>query len=259
LIAILLAVGVLTGPSITVTSFGKSSQNASIHDNKNVIIHPASVSFNGKNVIIHPTYITSKASSSSSCHCPKPSNITRTTTVMQQNITNIKGPVKIAFINSYWTYNTAQDQFVAGTTSARTSAANISPVIKQEVGPAEGPSLLAVVLINKGFSAITGITSSLELPQGFEPLITPKSSSIPGAQSQTALSSYDGVVDPGRAFTLYFGVNVLGNAQVGKQFTAVCNKVLFKPGLLISKSNIPYESFYIYILITNLKYRSKLV
>ena len=75
-----------------------------------------------------------------------------------------------------------------------------------------------MVLINEGFSAITGITSSLELPQGFEPLITPKSSSIPGSDSQTALSSYDGVVEPGRAFTLYFGVKVLGNAQVDKQY-----------------------------------------
>jgi hypothetical protein len=120
-IVILLEVGVLTGPSLAMTSFGKSSQNVSIHDNnnnKNAIIHPASVTFNGKSVIIHPAYITSEASSSSSCHCPKPSNITRTT--VAQNITNIKGPVKVAFVNSYWTYNTAQDQFVAGTTSART-------------------------------------------------------------------------------------------------------------------------------------------
>ncbi|MDQ6865826.1 MAG: hypothetical protein M3044_18610, partial [Thermoproteota archaeon] len=52
----------------------------------------------------------------------------------------------------------------------------------------------------------------------FAPLITPKSSSIPGSTSQTALSSYDGVVEPGRAFTIYFGVKVLGNAQVDNQY-----------------------------------------
>jgi len=153
----------------------------------------------------------------------KPSNATKTSmsnVLIVKNITNIKGPVKVNFVNSYWTYNTAQDQFVAGTTSARTQGESILPVIKQEVGPGEGPSLLAVVLINEGFSSITGITSSLDLPSGFEPLITPKSSSIPGSQSQTALSSYDGVVEPGRAFTLYFGVKVLGNAQVDKQYTA---------------------------------------
>jgi hypothetical protein len=153
----------------------------------------------------------------------KPSNVTKantTTVIIVKNITNIRGPVKVNFVNSYWTFNTAQDQFVAGTTSARTQGESILPVIKQEVGPGEGPSLLAVVLINEGFSSITGITSSLDLPTGFEPLLTPKSSSIPGSQSQTALSSYDGVVEPGRAFTLYFGVKVLGNAQVGKQYTA---------------------------------------
>jgi hypothetical protein len=173
-----------------------------------------------------------KSTSSDNCLCPKESNSTRTTNVTKtnwtkanatsiiivKNISNIRGPVKVNFVNSYWTFNTAQDQFVAGTTSARTSGQSILPVIKQEVGPGEGPSILAVVLINEGFSAITGITSSLQLPPGFEPLITPQRSSIPGSNSQTALSSYDGVVEPGGAFTLYFGVKVLGNAQVDKQY-----------------------------------------
>jgi hypothetical protein len=77
-----------------------------------------------------------------------------------------------------------------------------------------------VTLVNQGFSAITGVTSSLELPQGFEPLVTPCCSSIPGSNPQTALSSYDGVVEPGDSFTLYFGVKVLGNAQVGKQYNS---------------------------------------
>ena len=116
--------------------------------------------------------------SSNNCTCPKPSNSTKpanvTTIRIVQNFTNIKGPVKVNFVNSYWTFNTAQDQFVAGTTSARTSGENILPVIKQEVGPSEGASILAVVLINEGFSAITGITSSLQLPQGFEPHYSPK-------------------------------------------------------------------------------------
>ena len=95
-----------------------------------------------------------------------------TTIRIVQNFSNIKGPVKVNFVNSYWTFNTAQDQFVAGTTSARTSGESILPVIKQEVGPGEGPSILAVLLINEGFSSITGITSShkdlnlLLLPKG---------------------------------------------------------------------------------------------
>jgi len=171
-------------------------------------------SVHNNNVVIDPSNST------------KPANVTKanvtkvnvTTIRIVQNFSNIKGPVHVNFVNSYWTFNTAQDQFVAGTTSARTSGESILPVIKQEVGPGEGPSILAVVLINEGFSAITGITSSLQLPPGFAPLITPKSSSIPGSDSQTALSSYDGVVEPGRAFTLYFGVKVLGNAQVASQY-----------------------------------------
>ena len=164
---------------------------------------------------------------------------------VQKIITNIRGPVHINFVNSYWTSNTAQDQFVANTQSGLEHLLNsitgsgsltnefitgspsgpssniaLQPVIKQEVAPGDGPSLLAVTLVNEGFSAITGITSSLELPQGFEPLITPCCSSIPGSNPQTALSSYDGVVEPGDSFTLYFGVKVLGNAQVGKQYNS---------------------------------------
>jgi hypothetical protein len=160
---------------------------------------------------------------------------------VQKLITNIAGPVHINFVNSYWTSNTAQDQFVAATQSGLEHLLNsnlglnqfltgsesgpssniaLQPVIKQEVAPGEGPSLLAVTLVNEGFSAITGITASLELPQGFQPLITPCCSSIPGANPQTALSSYDGVAEPGDAFTIYFNVKVLGNAQVGKQYNS---------------------------------------
>ena len=77
-----------------------------------------------------------------------------------------------------------------------------------------------MTLVNEGFSAITGITSSLDLPQGFEPLITTCCSNISRSNLKTALSSYDGVVEPGGSFTLYFGVKVLGNAHVGKQYNS---------------------------------------
>jgi hypothetical protein len=164
---------------------------------------------------------------------------------VQKLITNVRGPVQIGFVNSYWTSNTAQNQFVAGTQSGGERLLNsiagsgsltnefvtgspsgpasdiaLQPVVKQEVAPGEGPSLLAVTLVNQGFSAITGVTSSLELPQGFESLITPCCSSISGSNPQTALSSFDGVVEPGDSFTLYFGVKVLGNAQIGKQYNS---------------------------------------
>ena len=133
-------------------------------------------------------------------------------------IQNIEGPVKISFVNSYWTDNIAPEAVVAGSTSARTTASDLGPVVKQEVGPGEGPSTLAIVLTNRGFSNISGITGSLKLPPEFEPLITPRRSNIPGAHSQTALSSYDGVVSAGQTFTLYFAVDVLKDAQVGKQY-----------------------------------------
>ena len=231
-IVVLLASSTLTGSSLAKVSLSPfeqeqqqalkiwsyslpvDSQKQALHDT-----HFSRASAHDNNIVIDPPNSTSQANVTKA-NVTK-ANVTKanvTTIRIVQNFTNIKGPVHVNFVNSYWTFNTAQDQFVAGTTSARTPGENILPVIKQEVGPGEGPSILAVVLINEGFSAITGITSSLELPQGFEPLIIPKSSSIPGSDSQTALSSYDGVVEPGRAFTLYFGVKVLGNAQVDKQY-----------------------------------------
>jgi hypothetical protein len=231
-IVVLLASSTLTGSSLAKVSLSPfeqeqqqalkiwsdslpvNSQKHALHDT-----HSYRTSAHDNNIVIDPPNSTSQANVTKA-NVTK-ANVTKanvTTIRIVQNFTNIKGPVHVNFVNSYWTFNTAQDQFVAGTTSARTPGGNILPVIKQEVGPGEGPSILAVVLINEGFSAITGITSSLELPQGFEPLITPKSSSIPGSDSQTAVSSYDGVVEPGRAFTLYFGVKVLGNAQVDKQY-----------------------------------------
>ena len=152
-----------------------TASRTSVHDNSIAIHRPTTFKINHSSD-------TKSISSSNNCTCPKPSNSTKpanvTTIRIVQNFSNIKGPVKVNFVNSYWTFNTAQDQFVAGTTSARMSGESILPVIKQEVGPGEGPSILAEVLINEGFSSITGITSSIELPQGFEPLITPQRSSI---------------------------------------------------------------------------------
>jgi LEA14-like dessication related protein len=151
---------------------------------------------------------------------PPPSTTTTpppTTAATPSSSQNVKGPVKVAFVDSYWTDNAAPEAVVAGSSSTGTTTP-IPPVVKQEVGPGEGPSTLVVVLINQGFSDITGITGSLKLPSGFEPIITPKRSSIPGADSQTALTSYDGIVSAGQTFTLYFAVNVSKDAQVGRQY-----------------------------------------
>jgi hypothetical protein len=123
-------------------------------------------------------------------------------------------------LNSITGSGSLTNEFVTGSPSGVTPDIALQPVVKQEVAPGEGPSLLAVTLVNQGFSAITGITSSLELPQGFQPLITPCCNSIPGSNPQTALSGFDGVVEPGDSFTLYFPVKVLANAQVGKQYNS---------------------------------------
>src|SRR5919197_1128748 len=140
-----------------------------------------------------------------------------TTAAPPSSSQNVKGPVKVAFVDSYWTNNAAPEAVVAGSSSTGATTP-IPAVVKQEVGPGEGPSTLVVVLVNQGFSDIAGITGSLELPSEFEPIIIPKKSSIPGADSDTALTSYDGTVGAGQAFTLYFAVNVLKDAQAGKQY-----------------------------------------
>ena len=141
---------------------------------------------------------------------------TTTTTTASSSSQNVKGSVKVAFVDSYWTDNAAPEAVVAGSSSSGTTT--IPAVIRQEVGPGEGPSTLVVVLVNRGFSDITGITGSLQLPSEFEPIITAKRSGIPGADSQTALSSYNGIVSAGQTFTFYFPVNVLKDAQAGKQY-----------------------------------------
>ncbi len=79
-----------------------------------------------------------------------------------KNITD--GPVRFQFVNSYWTDNTAPGGIDAGSSSDRTPASPLQPVIRQEVGPGEGNSILAVVLINRGFVDVTSIRGTLQLP-----------------------------------------------------------------------------------------------
>jgi hypothetical protein len=63
-----------------------------------------------------------------------------------------------SFLEAYWTNKPI--------TSSQSPLENNS--IKVEVGPGEGPSTLAVVLVNTGRSEITGITGDLTLPEGFK-------------------------------------------------------------------------------------------
>src|SRR5262245_7488629 len=64
-----------------------------------------------------------------------------------------------AFQDSYWTDN------LSSIPGARQT--------KVEVGPGEGSSTLAIVLVNKARQDITGVRGALTLPEGFEAVRSP--------------------------------------------------------------------------------------
>lgn len=101
---------------------------------------------------------------------------------------NFSGP---AFLDAYWTDRTTDPD--EGTA-----------INKTEVGPGDGASVLAVTLVNRGFSDITNIRGILSLPSGF------KASGTSG----DATATHNQVVEAGGTFTLYFQVEVTQNAQV---------------------------------------------
>src|SRR5215218_9520574 len=124
------------------------------------------------------------------------------------------GPVKFAFVDSFWTDYTSLGGVIASTSSESTTAQPLPPVIKQEVEPGEGEAVLAVVLRNKGFADATSISGSLDLPSSFRALVTPED-----VDSDTALASYNGVVAAGQTFTLYFRVEITAQSQVDREYT----------------------------------------
>jgi hypothetical protein len=131
---------------------------------------------------------------------------------------NNEGPTKFAFLDSFFTDQTAQGSVVAETSSDSSAAQDIPPVTKQEVGAGEGDSVLAIVLINRGFSDVTSIRASLDFPSGFTANVSPKN-----IDNDTALASYNGLVDAGQTFTLYFPVTISKDTQVGKEYTGSLN------------------------------------
>ncbi|HEY7778070.1 MAG TPA: hypothetical protein VIA09_05980, partial [Nitrososphaeraceae archaeon] len=129
-----------------------------------------------------------------------------------------EGPTKFGFIDSFFTDQTVQGSVIAGTTSGSSTTQDIPPVTKQEVEPGEGDSILAIVLINRGFSDVTSIRASLDFPSGFSSNVTPKN-----IDNDTSLASYNGLVEAGQTFTLYFPVNISKDTLVGKEYTASMN------------------------------------
>lgn len=138
-----------------------------------------------------------------------------------------------SFLEAYWTENSGS------TSSSSTSSSNNNP-IKKEVGPGEGASTLAVVLVNKGRSEITALTGYLTLPSsGFR--------AIEGENfvnsSNITVASHDAIVKPGEAFTLHFTIHVLDDVKVGAysgNLKLVYSKVL-ETGQISSSIAVPFR------------------
>jgi hypothetical protein len=97
---------------------------------------------------------------------------------------NYSGPV---FVDAYWV-NSQTD------------------TTKREVGPGDGVSILAMVMVNRGFSDITGVTTRLTLPSGFRP--------GDGGTGSTVDASYNKLVSAGDTFTVFFGIDITRQAKV---------------------------------------------
>jgi hypothetical protein len=132
-----------------------------------------------------------------------------------------------AFLDAYWTNYLS---------SASSTTNNNS--VKKEVGPGDGASTLAVVLVNRGRSDITGVTGYLTLPSiGFKP--------IPGKNngtSQSVASAYS-IVKAGGTFVLYFDMNVLKQAKVGAYSTSLSLKYtkINQIGQLMTTNTLPFR------------------
>src|SRR5712691_9964027 len=131
------------------------------------------------------------------------------------------------FLDAYWTNHLSSS-----------STSNNNNSVKKEVGPGDGASTLAVVLVNRGRSDITGVTGYLTLPSvGFKP--------IPGKNngtSQSVASAYS-IVKAGGTFVLYFVMNVLRQAKVGGYSTSLSLKYtkINQIGQLITTNTLPFR------------------
>ena len=139
-----------------------------------------------------------------------------------------------SFLEAYWTDN------AGSTSSSPASISNNNNSIRKEVGPGEGASKLAVVLVNKGRSEITALTGYLTLPTlGFRAI---EGENVVNS-SEISVASHDSIVKPGEAFTLFFTMDVLNDAKVGAYsglLNLVYSKVL-EVGQLSSSINVPFR------------------
>jgi hypothetical protein len=138
-----------------------------------------------------------------------------------------------SFLDAYWTDNS---EF---TSSSSTSGGDNNSV-KEEVGPGEGASTLAVVLVNKGRSEITALTGYFALPSsGFRAIEGENLANSSGI----SVASHDSIVKPGEAFTLHFPIVILDEARVGAYsgtLKLVYSKVL-EVGEISSSIEVPFR------------------
>ena len=128
---------------------------------------------------------------------------------------NYQGPI---VVDAYWV-----DQGISST-----GIATNNPV-KKEIGPGEGPSVFAVVLNSRSSSPILSITGFLNLPSGFTPmgssqnpqLLQQTNQAARGTTQNVAVANYNGIVQPGDSFIIYFNLNVLPGAKVGTSPTTM--------------------------------------
>src|SRR5215211_5363013 len=134
-----------------------------------------------------------------------------------------------SFLEAYWTNKPITPSQSQGESNS----------VKVEVGPGEGPSTLAVVLVNTGRSEITGITGDLTLPEGFK--------AIRGENDvkseNVSVASYNSIVKPGDSFPLYFTFGVFNDTKVGPYYGSMkitYSKVL-ETGQIVSNITVPFR------------------
>src|ERR671918_1232020 len=138
-----------------------------------------------------------------------------------------------SFLEAYWTDNSES-------ISSSSSSSSNNNSLKKEVGPGEGASTLAVVLVNKGRSEITALTGYLTLPtSGFRAIEGESLANSTGI----SVASHDSIVKPGETFTLHFTIEILDNARVGAytgSLKLVYSKVL-EVGQISSSIEVPFR------------------
>jgi hypothetical protein len=134
-----------------------------------------------------------------------------------------------SFLEAYWTDNSESTPSSSSSTSS-----NNNNSIKNEVGPGEGASTLAVVLVNKGRSEITALTGYLTLPSsGFRAI---EGENLVNS-SNISVASHDSIVKPGETFTLHFTIDVLNNAKVGAYSGLL--KLVYSKVLEVGQISVP--------------------